>query len=436
MSPLRRAFPRCLLLAALGLPCAGQERLPNLQFSGFGTLGLAGTSTHAVGFRRDNTQPAIAAAIDKPTGNLDTRVGLQLSSHLSETLFATVQVMSRLTYDNTFKPGISLACLTWSPASNLQFRAGALNNEVLPSGDFTNIGYGYLWVRPPVDVFMATGASRSKGLDARQTFVLGRGTTLQVGAALAMADEKLPGNGQGVWDLSGGRGWAAFGLVQHGNLKVRGTYINSAVPRSLPGDYDAFVQSFHSFATLLHEPQLDQVANSLRVVGTRVRQAQLGAFWESGPYQVQGALRRQETSFKLLFPTTNSGFLSFGYRVGQVVPYAMYARAVSERRAVPDIGDLGSLPPFLPPAVVQAGQFDAQALQSITNINAFDQYTWTGGLRWDFLEGADLKFQVDRIRAHNSTAGVVNFAPNQPLTWDGRMTVVSVTLDFIFGGGR
>jgi hypothetical protein len=49
-----------------------------------------------VGYRRDNTQPAIGAASDKPTGDLDTRIGLQLSSRLSETLMVTVQVASKV----------------------------------------------------------------------------------------------------------------------------------------------------------------------------------------------------------------------------------------------------------------------------------------------------------------------------------------------------
>ena len=77
-----------------------------------------------MGYRRDNSQPAIAAAVAKPTADRDTRLGLQLSSRLSETLLATVQVISKLRYDNSYKPGISLACLTWTPTANAQFRAG------------------------------------------------------------------------------------------------------------------------------------------------------------------------------------------------------------------------------------------------------------------------------------------------------------------------
>jgi len=59
----RKECCRLLAAAVLVLPAAAQDLPRRLNFSGFGTLGLAGTDTHAVGFHRDNGQSSLAAAI-------------------------------------------------------------------------------------------------------------------------------------------------------------------------------------------------------------------------------------------------------------------------------------------------------------------------------------------------------------------------------------
>jgi hypothetical protein len=427
---------RALLLGLLCLPCASQEKLPNLQFSGFGTLGLVGTNTHAVGYLRDNTQPDIAAAIDKPTAGLDSRLGLQLSSRLSENFLATLQVVSKLRYDNTFKPDISLAALMWRPADNLQVRAGVVQYENLPTGDTKNIGYSILWVRPPVEVVGPNGLSRAKGVDVRNTFFLGSGTSLEVGLFGGVGDEKIPVAGLGDWDISGSRGVSAFARLERGGLKVQAAYSDEKVARTLPGDFEAFRQGFRAMGTLLGDPRLNQVADALQIEGVHLHQLQLGAAWEDGPAQAMAFFSHREHTNHLLIPTTNAGFLSFGYRVGQVVPYTMVARAVSQRQALPDTGTLGSLPAYFPPQLVLDGQTLVSGLSELANASAYDQTTWSGGVRWDFRDGADLKFQVDRVHTHNSTAGLAVPDPAAAAAWDGRLTVYSLVLDFIFGGGR
>jgi hypothetical protein len=422
------------LLVALALPATAQEDLPNLRFSGFGTLGLAQTSTRAVGFYRDNTQPAVAAAVDKPSGDIDTRIGLQLSSRLSESLLATLQVMSKCNYDHTYKPGISYATLAWWPVEDVQLRVGAMSLEVLPDGDYSHVGYAFLWVRPPVEVFGPLGASRIKGVDLANTWHFGGGTTLQASLFGGVADEKVPATGLGAWDWTGGRTLGASAWLHSGDLRLRGAYSTSRIPRNLPGSYADFEQGFRTLSALLQDPRLNQVADQLDFTGRHVHSLELGAAWESGPWQAQGMYSHKSTD-SLLAPTTQSGFLSLGYRVGPVVPYVVYARAVSKRPARPDVGDLGNLPAAYGP-LAAAGAAAVQGLDIMLAANAVDQYTWSGGLRWDFRENFDLKVQVDQIRAHNSVGLQAVFDAYAPRTWDGRMTVVSVAVDFIFGVGR
>jgi hypothetical protein len=324
----------------------------------------------------------------------------------------------------------------WRPVDNLQVRAGVLQYENLPAGDTKNIGYSLLWVRPPVDVVGPNGISRAQGVDVRDTFFLGSGASLVVGLFGGVGDEKVPVASLGDWNLAGGRTLTAFAQLEKGGLRLKAAYSNGRVSRTLPGNFEDFRQGFRTMATLLGQPQLNQVADALQIQGVHLHQTQVGADWESGPYQATAYFSQREHSNHLLLPTTNAGFLSFGYRVGPVVPYVMYARAVSQRQPLPDTGNLGSLPAFLPPQLVLAGQALVSGLNQLANSAAFDQYTWSGGVRWDFRDNADLKFQVDRVRAHNSTAGFAIADPTVAANWDGRLTVYSVVLDFIFGGGR
>lgn len=76
------------------------------------------------------------------------------------------------------------------------------------------------------------------------------------------------------------------------------------------------------------------------------------------------------------------------------------------------------------------------SLANAVDQTAKDQNTYSLGLRWDFAPHADLKFQVDTVRAHNADGLEYNPSPYPATGWDGRMTVTSICLDFILGGGR
>jgi hypothetical protein len=426
---------RSILLAAmlLGLPAVAQEPERNLQFSGFGTLGLTGTDTHKVGFHRDNGQASQAAAIDRPTGDVDTRIGVQLSSKLSETVLATLQFMSTNQYDNTYRPEVSYACVAWSPLPDLLIRAGDMCFELLPNGDTSNIGYGFLWVRPPVEVFGPLQSSRTRAVDVARSFALGPGTSLELQVSAGQADIKRPVTGVGAWDWTGSPTLGASAKLQAGPLRLRGAFSSVKLASNIPGEFADFQNALRVLGGVIGDPRPGAVADALNTKGVQFRLYQLGGLWESDPWQVQAEVAEQASSSDL-FPRTDSGFLSVGYQVGRVMPYLMYARAVTARLARPDLGNLGSLGTEYGP-LAAAGRDAAHSVDAILDARVVDQYTWSTGLRWDFANQADLKFQVDWIRSHNATGLLVDFHPLQPSGWNGRMTVLSVTLDFVFGRG-
>jgi len=114
------------------------------------------------------------------------------------------------------------------------------------------------------------------------------------------------------------------------------------------------------------------------------------------------------------------------------VPYGLYSRDHTARIPNLDMHSLYQAPgPLAPAALGLAG-----IVNSITAGPGEDQYTFAAGLRWDFAPKADFKFQVEHLQSHGATGLFYNPQPQLPFTWNGRMWVYTVTMDFILGGAR
>lgn len=411
---------RIRALGGLGLALAlnAQESATNVQFSAFGTLGFTGTDTHQVEFIRDASQPR--GAIDYPCGSVDSRLGLQLSAKLSGTLLGTLQVVSKYRYDNTYSPDLQWASLTWNATSLLQVQAGRLGLEVLPNWDFANVGYTYLWVRPPAEVFGGSNFSHIDGAAVTQGVRLGGDTTLLLEGFAGTLCEKAPGGPNAPLDLTGSRLLGLVLKLRSGGFRGRISYSDLRPRHEFgPPGSDGLAQ-LNRLGALLGDPRPGIVADGFRIAGKHFRTFQVGGAWERGPVQIQAALA-DSTFHVALFPEQRSGFASFGYRLGDWVPYGVVARKVSRRAATPDLGRLPLLPGSAPLV---------EAVDQAIHLDEYDQTTVSAGLRWDFNDQADLKFQLDRVQMHNATG---NWLVDQP-GWNGKALVMSVTLDFIFGG--
>ncbi len=417
-------------LAAWAVTVLGaQEPARNLQISAFGTLGLARTDSDLVGFRRDGNQ--YDGIFTKVSGELDSRLGIQASAQLRPDLLATVQVLSRERYDGSFKPGIPWATLTWSPAPGLQVRAGVFNFNETPAGDNMEVGHTYVWARPPVEV-MGGGLTTVRGIWVAKTFEAWPGATLEVSAQYGSMQGKQPIDHVGAWDVSGSPTGGARLVLYTGGWRIgvgaAALKFTSNVPEPIPT-----IQTYlRGFSAMLGDPRPAKAADALDGRGRTLSTAFVHAVWAEGPYEIQGYVGRV-ISNAFSSPATWQGYVSMGYRVGSLVPYAMAARL---EVGAPRVPDLGALRTVTGPLAPQAAYL-AYAVDTIARARAANQWTFTAGLRWDFAPGADLKFQVDSLRSPDRGTGNL-YVPTQgePPPWNGRLMVYSVTLDFHLGGGR
>ncbi|MEO8755572.1 MAG: hypothetical protein ABI624_23150 [Casimicrobiaceae bacterium] len=378
----------------------------DLSVSGFGTAGLTHNNTGGAEFLRDILQPRGVA--DGWSANVDSRFGLQLNARFTPEVEGVLQVVSAYNYAGNYDPEVTWAFVSYSPVPDFKVRGGRLGWDVYMLSDSRDVGYSYLWVRPPVDYYGPLQISHIDGAD----LVLKReaaGGLASVKLYAGYADQKVPTPPAGFLDLAGSRVLGINLYYQKGDWLVQGGYTSVRIRNELS-----------SFAPLLAglratgSPAAATVADDLALAGKTITIVAAGAYYEHGPWQAQFMLNRQNSN-SLAAPERDAGYLSLGYRIEEWTPFAVIAgtrsKASQYNTGLP-------LPNPLDDAV-------ATALAGAQS----RQYTLSLGARYDFMHNADLKFQLDQVRVQDGAAFL--FRNPQP-GWNGRATVFSVALDFVF----
>ena len=411
-----------ILAAAGAVPGLAQDSSAGCQLGGFGTLGVAATTTNKVGYPRGTFQPSGAThRLDPET---DSRLGLQLRLPLGESLFGTLQAVSQYQYDGTFKPAITWATLTWNPVSTFTVRAGRESFELYESGRNENVGYSYLWVRPPVVVFSQSILTAIDGLDLTQTLDLGSEATLSFKAWGGRSVGMTPLRTQSQpMDFSGGHDIGGHASLAIGPWRGRVEVWQVQIPHDFPPPTGSVAQVLDGYGVALKDPGLAPSGSLFPLQGCIGRGYSAGVVYEEGPVQAEALFTRTYFDKYLLTPN-QSGLLSLGYRLGKVMPYGMFAKSRSAPQKLPY---LGMLPNLSDP---DSRKVVAGITELVNGLNV-NQYTYSAGVRWDFSDHADFKLQVDRVWSQGPPL-VINLQPG----FNGHLTVVSAVVDFVFGGGR
>lgn len=394
-------------VAASLLVCAfighvhAQSDAPAFSLRGFGTLGLARSSSDQAEFVRDLSQP-VGIKNGQWSGRIDSIFGLQANWRASADLELVGQAVSRLHYDRSHNPELMWAFAKWEPDPRLALRLGRIGADFMMLADSRLVGYSYLTVRPSADFFGPLFFSHFDGADAAVTLPAAGGLA-HLKAFAGRTHEKAAG-GLVVWDTSGS---PVAGLVfdyTRGPWQLRA---QAARIRFAADMNTGFLE-----APLLASG-LPEAAASLQTKDKTTRYLSAGLVYDLGPLLVQGMLNRIRHEAQV-FEDSHAGYVLAAYRFGRVTPFIGMSRWKSKSRddlpavPVPVLGDNYRL--------FMAG-------------GAVDRTTHTLGVRWDFQRDMAFKLQWDAVRAG---AGASFSFPNANPAWDGKTEVLSVTLDFVF----
>ncbi|MDI6748214.1 MAG: hypothetical protein QMD17_13840 [Rhodocyclaceae bacterium] len=407
----RKTGMTTLLLAALscGNTWATQpDEISSLSVRGFGTLGVARSSSDHAEFARDFSQPKGIKG-GQWSGRIDSILGLQANWQATSQLELVGQLVSRYRYDESRDPEVMWAFAKWEPDARVALRAGRIGADFMMLADSRLVGYSSLTVRPPTDFFGPLFFSHFDGADASLTWPLGKGLVRGklFGGTIS---EKTPLAIE-LWDTSGAstRGLVLDYLTGPWQLRASMAYV----------DYSNDIQYTRRLADLLRGtavPSASIAADALKVAGTTTRYDTLGVVYDAGPLQVQAMLNsiRHEAGY---LHNSHAGYLLAGYRLGAVTPYAGVSWWKSRLKS-PSTG--------LPnPAFADLNrEFDFAMGTTVA-----DQTTYTLGARWSLCRNTAIKLQWDAIRG--SASSRLPVLRSQP-DWNGRTDVISAVVDFIF----
>ena len=148
------------------------------SFSGFGTVGLVHSSEGQADFTNSpSTKPNGAGYSRNWSGDVDSRLGLQVTADLTPQLSAVLQVLSQQRYDNTYTPRVEWANVKYAFTPDLSVRVGRIALPTFLVGEYRNVSYAVPWVRPPVQLYgHMVPITSNDGVDASYRMRLGDAT--------------------------------------------------------------------------------------------------------------------------------------------------------------------------------------------------------------------------------------------------------------------
>jgi len=377
---------------------------PSISLHGFGTLGATRTDTDRAQFVRDLSQPNGAGT--RWTGKVDSLLGLQANIQFSPSTEGVVQAVTRYHADSSYRPELTWAFLRHDFSSDLYVRAGRLGTEFYTQGDSRLVGYSNVSVRPTPDFYGSLVFSYIDGVDASATVPVASGL-LKGKLFWGQSPEKTPYASSVLWDQRGTDLAGGYLDYSIGSWQVRLSHVQVRFNHEMP--VDALLRSI---GDPLQGVSYLSLVPQMAMADSQTNFNSLGLVYDQGPLNVQLMLNQIKHD-GAAYADTKAAYALAAYRLGTVTPYLGVSRSFS---------DLESLPSSAVPGVNELTSL--LVAQSVTN-----QHTYTLGGRWDLQKNLALKAQVDWV--HGKPTSKFPFKSVQS-DWDGRMTVVSLALDFVF----
>ena len=373
---------------------------------GFGTVGLVYNATDKAEFIRNLSQPDGVAG--GWSARPDTLAGLQINYRPRDNFEVVVQAVSRYNYDGSYRPHITWGFIKYSPTPDIDLRAGRLGWDAYMVADSRNVGYSYLWVRPPMEYFGTLQLSHIDGADMVVRHAFGD-TLASVKLYAGRADERLPLLPGTIYDLKGTNVYGGHVKVQTRHWQVRLGFSGYRDHHELPAPVSDLLYQFRASG----DPAAYKLAEDFSLANKNVRHYSLGAVYERGSLQSQWLLDYTSTNTRT-FPDHESALWLVGYRIGRWTPYAIAAGTWLH-----DFNDNPEVAPTSP-------LYDYAS--ALVGLSRYEQRNFSLGVRYDFWTKADLKLQLDRIDARHHPSFWRNVKPG----WDGNTLVFSAVIDFVF----
>lgn len=397
----------------------------SLRLSGFATLGVAHVEDAAPWqFRRDVIQPTAASGTTHT--RTDSRLGFQANWTISPQWEAVGQLVLKPRAANApASENIEWALLAWRPQPDLTLRFGRISNDSRLISEYTNVGFAYPWVRPPVELYGWEALQRIDGVDLLKTWRQGNATwagKVQLGGTQVQAsalDQPIT--------LRGRDGLMVSLQRRDDVLLLKASYARLRAALTDGGFLtEPLTGPLRTLQALPVEPVRSDAALYARQLSPAFtgHYLSLGLQYEHGPWLLQaegvGGGTPQQKDLR--------AFVGLAWRAGATTWYTIWARSLPMDDPVPAANWQAALTPLLGAAAAAQAQQLGLQLAEASNLQRRDQSTVSLGLRWDLHPQVALKSQWDRVHVARYGSALWDRADSQPR----RPNIYSLTLDCIF----
>jgi hypothetical protein len=394
-----------------GAACAQDGKGPGWTLSGFGTIGAVHSSERNADYTASVLKAGGAGATHRWSADVDSRLGAQLDYRLDRRWSAVLQVVSEQGLDNSYRPRVEWANVSYQATPELALRFGRIALPMFLTADYRKVGYAYPWVRPPVEGYGALPFTSSDGVDATLRWSAGplrNASQLFYGREHVSLIAPLTAQARGIVGISNSTDWGA--------LNVRANVIGAEVTTDIGAAlFDAFEAAGPAGAAVARRYAIDH---------KQARVASIGMNYDPGNWFLMLEASRSRT--ESLLGATRSVYASAGVRLNAFTPYLSVARV----RATSPTRDDGLPTTGLAPAeAARVAQLNGGLNLLLATIP--QQTTQAAGVRWDLAANAALKLQYDRVTPqHGSRGTMINLTP--AFRSGQTAHVASVALDFVY----
>jgi hypothetical protein len=353
---------------------AGTDQ-PMFTFGGFGSLGVSHSSMSLGDYTLDSSIPkGSALSEDWSTAN-DTRIAAHLAAQFTPKVSAVLQIVSEYHIPNTYQPEIEWANVKYAFIPNAYIRVGRIALPTFLDSDNRDVGFTYVWVHPPLELYRQLAITHSDGVDAMYRADLGE--SVNTIKAIIYGENTL--ERQNSTSTSKDM-WGIFDTSEYG-------------PTTIHVGYQERLSSSENLLTGITGPWI------------RNSDLSLGVQYDPGNwFAISEWIQRKSTT------NITAMYVSGGYRVNKFTPYLTYAQ-----------NSQGSFLPGFPPP----------SSNSILLANR-SQSTVSAGVRWDFMKNTDLKFQYDQVKLSDNSNGFLANVPANVILYGQSFHVITAVVDFIF----
>lgn len=384
MSIRLRTLVPVLLSQLLVSDLCAVELGEHFRLNGFATVGAStvlepGQEFRAYTFQKDGVRKG---EVNLPNNTL---FGLQGDVLFNRRFSATVQGVAYNTRENDYDVVADWAYFSYLTGIGLTLRAGKFRLPLFNSSELTYVGYARSWVRPALPFYGIAGFEHYTGADLIYRFdtdALSLG--FEFGAGRGKESSTPPDGGERRFDSND-------------------LFIAKA---TVDGSF------FHAGITYFHATTRMRASNGASGrnidITTLTQMVSTEAELHFGDASVDAGFGYGWTQNTM--PDEMLAYVGGAYQMDAWRPYALYASKTFDHKPA----DRSDPPPGAPPLRSEPGYVA--------------EHTFSLGLRYDFMDNADIKFQADRILG-------MEYLPQLLISDDSddrEATVFTLAVDMVF----